>query len=137
MRQRRKTQMPIRASNVFDAAILKRMLPFFQRRKKTPAARRQPRQKFDGTQPGCYDRTAGWSSLVARWAHNPKVGGSNPPPATNGIIDLGRRLSGALFNLSVFSKHKRSCIPPGSRNRYKLRGRVDGMHSMIGFRRKR
>ena len=24
---------------------------------------------------------AGWSSLVARWAHNPKVGGSNPPPA--------------------------------------------------------
>ena len=31
----------------------------------------------------CYDRCAGWSSLVARWAHNPKVGGSNPPPATN------------------------------------------------------
>src|SRR5215467_7528531 len=30
----------------------------------------------------CYDRNAGWSSLVARWAHNPKVGGSNPPPAT-------------------------------------------------------
>ncbi len=26
---------------------------------------------------------AGWSSLVARRAHNPKVGGSNPPPATN------------------------------------------------------
>ena len=25
---------------------------------------------------------AGWSSLVARWAHNPKVGGSNPPPST-------------------------------------------------------
>jgi hypothetical protein len=25
---------------------------------------------------------AGWSSPVARWAHNPKVGGSNPPPAT-------------------------------------------------------
>ena len=31
---------------------------------------------------GCYDPNAGWSSLVARWAHNPKVGGSNPPPAT-------------------------------------------------------
>ena len=29
-----------------------------------------------------YDFHAGWSSLVARWAHNPKVGGSNPPPAT-------------------------------------------------------
>ena len=26
---------------------------------------------------------AGWSSLVARWAHNPKVVGSNPAPATN------------------------------------------------------
>jgi hypothetical protein len=25
---------------------------------------------------------AGWSSSVARWAHNPEVGGSNPPPAT-------------------------------------------------------
>jgi hypothetical protein len=30
----------------------------------------------------CYHDFAGWSSLVARWAHNPKVGGSNPPPAT-------------------------------------------------------
>ncbi len=29
---------------------------------------------------------AGWSSLVARWAHNPKVGGSNPPPATNSTV---------------------------------------------------
>ena len=25
---------------------------------------------------------AGWSSPVARWAHNPKVRGSNPLPAT-------------------------------------------------------
>ena len=35
-----------------------------------------------------YHRNAGWSSLVARWAHNPKVGGSNPPPATNAIMGL-------------------------------------------------
>ena len=28
----------------------------------------------------CY--IAGWSSLVARWAHNPEVVGSNPSPAT-------------------------------------------------------
>ena len=28
---------------------------------------------------------AGWSSLVARRAHNPKVVGSNPAPATNYI----------------------------------------------------
>ena len=32
----------------------------------------------------CYD-VAGWSSLVARRAHNPKVGGSNPSPATKFI----------------------------------------------------
>lgn len=28
-------------------------------------------------------RDAGWSSLAARRAHNPKVAGSNPAPATN------------------------------------------------------
>ncbi len=28
---------------------------------------------------------AGWSSLAARRAHNPKVVGSNPTPATNGF----------------------------------------------------
>ncbi len=36
---------------------------------------------------------AGWSSLVARWAHNPKVVGSNPTPATNKIKDLRQRKS--------------------------------------------
>ena len=35
----------------------------------------------DGKLVVTYD--AGWSSLVARRAHNPKVGGSNPPPATS------------------------------------------------------
>jgi hypothetical protein len=39
-------------------------------------------RRFDRGRRGCYDALAGWSSLVARWAHNPKVGGSNPPPAT-------------------------------------------------------
>ena len=29
---------------------------------------------------------AEWSNLVARWAHNPKVTGSNPVPATNGPV---------------------------------------------------
>ena len=28
------------------------------------------------------NNAAGWSSLEARWAHNPKVVGSNPTPAT-------------------------------------------------------
>src|SRR5271154_2448901 len=42
--------------------------------------------QFDACSRGCYDGYAGWSSLVARWAHNPKVGGSNPSPATNGHL---------------------------------------------------
>ena len=48
-------------------------------------------ESFDRTRTACYHPNrfcfqsvdAGWSSPVARWAHNPKVGGSNPPPATN------------------------------------------------------
>jgi len=32
---------------------------------------------------------AGWSSLVARRAHNPKVRGSNPLPATKAITGPG------------------------------------------------
>ena len=40
---------------------------------------------------------AGWSSLVARWAHNPEVGGSNPPPATNLITRSG----GVVVNMPV------------------------------------
>ena len=43
----------------------------------------KPPPRLTAPQLGCYDDSAGWSSLVARWAHNPKVGGSNPPPATN------------------------------------------------------
>ncbi len=33
--------------------------------------------------PQMVNTDAGWSSLVARRAHNPKVVGSNPAPATN------------------------------------------------------
>lgn len=32
---------------------------------------------------------AGWSSLAARRAHNPKVVGSNPAPATNNVFQSG------------------------------------------------
>ena len=40
---------------------------------------------FEGSNPSpstILIKTAGWSSLVARRAHNPKVVGSNPAPAT-------------------------------------------------------
>ena len=42
-------------------------------------------------------RDAGWSSPVARWAHNPKVGGSNPPPATSLTCRWRPSLSDGLF----------------------------------------
>jgi hypothetical protein len=48
---------------------------------------------------------AGWSSLVARRAHNPKVVGSNPAPATNLIAD----------NMSVFLCLKFSIQAKGRR----------------------
>ena len=54
-------------------------------------ARLSEASAFDACRTGCYYQSAGWSSLVARWAHNPKVGGSNPPPATNTCNHLGRR----------------------------------------------
>ena len=40
---------------------------------------------------------AGWSSLVARRAHNPEVVGSNPAPATKNLQLVG--LAGELFLL--------------------------------------
>ena len=46
-------------------------------------------QQVEGSSPpiGFADQSdnnnAGWSSLEARRAHNPEVGGSNPPPATS------------------------------------------------------
>ena len=44
---------------------------------------------------------AGWSSSVARWAHNPEVAGSNPAPATKKMApDLQQCRSGAIFVVS-------------------------------------
>ncbi|SIT50513.1 hypothetical protein BN2476_830084 [Paraburkholderia piptadeniae] len=39
-----------------------------------------------------FDADAGWSSLAARRAHNPKVVGSNPTPATKFSIRNIRRI---------------------------------------------
>src|SRR5664279_1836652 len=43
--------------------------------------------RFDRRYTSRYYRSAGWSSPVARWAHNPKVVGSNPTPATKLLSD--------------------------------------------------
>ena len=57
---------------------------------------------------------AGWSSLVARRAHNPKVAGSNPAPATKKalvrvLLGQGFLVSGPelLTNLLTSSNVKR------------------------------
>jgi hypothetical protein len=49
------------------------------------------------------------------WAHNPKVGGSNPPPATNELIDSKQvkreprnRLPSLLLKLSVYCPYSQS-----------------------------
>ena len=55
-----------------------------------PERRRVATAWFDPVRCGCYYQDAGWSSPVARWAHNPKVAGSNPAPATNKINNLRR-----------------------------------------------
>ena len=44
---------------------------------------------------------AGWSSLAARRAHNPKVAGSNPAPATNQIKGFRKE---ALFRLRICAR---------------------------------
>src|SRR5271168_549618 len=70
-------------------------------RKKTLAQKRavDPRaRQFASSMRIRYHGFAGWSSLVARRAHNPEVVGSNPTPATMGAL---RRNLEAPFFLSV------------------------------------
>ena len=56
------------------------------------------------------ERDAGWSSLVARWAHNPKVAGSNPAPATlkkaRNPNDSGPFLSSRYFGQTAQNEPK-------------------------------
>tara|TARA_Y100001934_G_scaffold200265_1_gene236158 strand:- start:156 stop:413 length:258 start_codon:yes stop_codon:yes gene_type:complete len=47
---------------------------------------------------------AGWSSPVARQAHNLKVAGSNPAPATNEINSLD-----ALRGVFFYARLQKSC----------------------------
>ena len=45
---------------------------------------------------------AGWSSLVARLAHNQKAGGSNPSPAPIGLPELAGEARKARIDLNRF-----------------------------------
>ena len=56
----------------------------------------------------CYYQSAGWSSLVARWAHNPKVEGSNPSPATN--LTRMSRVSNQIYFVYVLWSASGRCF---------------------------
>ena len=68
---------------------------------------------------------AGWSSPVARWAHNPKVAGSNPVPATNirkPLVMITDRARAFPF----LGSGPESCVPS-----LKSRGRVRALVSCL------
>mgnify|MGYP007017142155 CR=1 FL=1 len=69
--------------------------------------------------------TAGWSSPVARWAHNPKVAGSNPAPATN--------LNRCYYTLSDYSKTVLVVFPLSGRNP-KVAGRGEKIYPIPFFK---
>ena len=61
---------------------------------------------------GCF-LGAGWSSPVARQAHNLKVAGSNPAPATKkALSNAAIRLDGGfLLSGAWLLEYRRDCLP--------------------------
>ena len=71
-----------RSSPGFEAGV--RGIPSRQRFDGTGAGSKEPIHIVREATPGGWTQVgAGWSSPVARQAHNLKVAGSNPAPATN------------------------------------------------------
>jgi hypothetical protein len=68
---------------------------------------------------------AGWSSLVARRAHNPKVAGSNPAPATTapGLLAGGFSFARDPVSVSLLQSLLRSAL--------RLAGHLSGPHRRI------
>src|SRR5437870_13841323 len=58
------------------------------------------------SRPGTVDFGAGWSSPVARWAHNPKVAGSNPAPATNLFRILKFEFRNFIGGVAQLAEHR-------------------------------
>ena len=78
---------------------------------------------------------AGWSSLVARRAHNPKVVGSNPAPATNllSVVSISEILAteklgpfyrGFLLTAVLSPDGDGACLESGLRAHFLLVGRL-------------
>ena len=93
-------------------------------------ARGPPRSGAAGTsrfacRSGCsYSRgtDAGWSSSVARWAHNPEVAGSNPAPATKPQVEgwFRRRNQPSVCRRCVLTRVRAACPAGASRPRLTL-----------------
>ena len=103
----KKTSLSVRRLIAKKKRAQKRMYWFAQ-----PLSK--PSRKFDRSERRCYDDSAGWSSLVARWAHNPKVGGSNPPPATTYKFRQPKKTQNNSGCPKVSWKPGRGCEPFGS-----------------------
>ena len=84
-------------------------LKLAKRHARTETLKENPRRNRPLTPPACpvqsVPRIAGWSSLVARRAHNPKVAGSNPAPAT--MLESSRDRHLRLSLLSFLGGRKR------------------------------
>ena len=77
----------------------------------------------DGVGANCYIykvNDAGWSSLEARRAHNPKVAGSNPAPATN----LNQGVSSKSWPLFFWLKNHSPHYSPHDRPIERQKGKV-------------
>src|SRR5688572_30495859 len=87
---------------------------------------------------------AGWSSLVARRAHNPKVVGSNPTPATNfhffaanrrqPASGLARRFGSTTAPASSVSRTRTSPSPAILLGRWRtdyVQSRMEARHGLV------
>ena len=68
-----------------------------------PSARPAPGGRMFLSRSGSSTDDAGWSSLVARQAHNLKVAGSNPAPATTLSLLFQQDGGGILFGCGVWN----------------------------------
>ena len=76
---------------------------------------------------------AGWSSLVARRAHNPKVVGSNPAPATKAYRrSEAYRSRACLFSVMMRNLHAHGAVgTDGAPNNLRLRSCQSRFHDAV------
>ena len=106
------------------------------------ASRWRLARRFDASAVICFGRRqfiwlrnsyAGWSSSVARWAHNPEVAGSNPAPATKARGPLSnRKRASRIWFVHGFAHGRLLTSRPGSRRSVLNEGVTDDQHRQGG-----